>query len=99
MFEIVIVKRGNDGSISVSVQEDFDDEEKAEWEKDGSKVIALYPLQGSLQALAVLVCYSLGHPDNFGHQIEELLTKMAQDIYKKGFESAIETYGIKENEE
>jgi len=84
MFEIVIVKRVGNDSISVSIQEDFDDKKKSEWEEDGDKVIALYPLAGSLQALAILVYYSLGHPDNFGHQIEELLTKMAQDIYKKG---------------
>jgi hypothetical protein len=82
MYEIVVLK-GADGYFSVSIVNNFSEEEKEVWEENGDKIIARYPLEGSLQALGILVMGCLDDPDSFGSQMEELLTKIVSDIYAK----------------
>lgn len=97
MFEIVVAK-GTEGSLLVRVIEDFD-EEREEWEENGEKIIAQYSLEGSLQALGILVACSFGHQDNFGDKVEELLTKIVQEMHNKGYDSATEAYRMIMEEE
>ncbi|EKE21757.1 MAG: hypothetical protein ACD_7C00140G0008 [uncultured bacterium] len=62
-------------------------------------VIAYYPLEDSLEPIGKLIEDSLSASGKYlGGQMEELLTKLVQDIFKKGFDDAVEKYGIQEEE-
>lgn len=83
MFELVIIKETISGQIAVVIVNNFDDEEKKVWEENGDEIIARYPLEGSLQALGILVMGCLDDSNSFGSKMEELLTKVVSDIYAK----------------
>lgn len=55
--------------------------EKEQYEMEGDRIIAEYPLDGSLQALGILVSDSTTeHDETFGNMLESLLTTLVQDM-------------------
>lgn len=100
----LVVAQGSDGSLRVYVALNgcgIDDEREELRVKSNEEevIVTWYPLEGYLEALGILAEYTLLHEPSFGLALERLLTKMAQDMFKKGFNKVIDIYdGIKEEE-
>jgi hypothetical protein len=78
----LMIVRDSSGEIDVYISNISNlVEEKKEHLENGEYILAAYPLEGSLQALGILVSDSLQFGNSFGSQVEELLTKMVRDIY------------------